>query len=108
MGFEELNAIIVIAGFVVFIVLALMILRRAVNMDIQYIRARVFLDKNFLVNNLLLILASGVLLAFHEFFSIGQKNGFVPSGLDIFSEVLEKLSLWFLIAWMYSWRKLLG
>lgn len=108
MDLETLTDVVIVAGYAIFLVLAVVLLIKARVKDLQFIRARVFLKKDFLINNLVLITAAGTLLAVHEFVKIGFIYGIVSNEFSTFGELLETFSLLFLIFWMYSWREMLS
>jgi len=76
-------------------------------MNLEVIRARIFLKKDILFKNLNYIIIAGTFLAFHEFIHIIIVKGFLPISYDIFSETLETLSLIFLVIWIYTWQNML-
>jgi uncharacterized membrane protein len=92
--------------YAIFLILAILTIFAFRKNNLEVIKARAFLDKNFLNNNFIFIILSGSILAIHEFFNMGYENGILQYSYQTISEGLEDLSLIFLILWMYAWWRL--
>lgn len=107
MNFELINDIVIFIGYTIFLILAALLLIKFKKMNLEIIRARIFLKKDILFKNFSYVIIAGSFLAFHEFIHIGIANGIVPYSYDLLSESLETMSLILLIMWMYTWQSML-
>lgn len=107
MRLEDYNDIVIIVGFALFLILAVSTLIKFRKMNIEFIRARIFLKKDFILKNFLNIVIAGSLLAFHEFIHIGAQRKLITNSYNLLAESMEAISLLFLVLWVYSWRKLM-
>lgn len=105
MDFQVINDFLIFIGYLLFLILALLLFIRFKRMNLEIIRARIFLKKDLLFKNFNYVILSGSFLAFHEFLHIGIANGFMPYSYDLLSESLETMSLLFLITWMFNWHR---
>ncbi len=82
------------------------ILMKWKNMDKDLLKARVFLDKNFLEKNWLLVFLSGASLTIHQSLEfITLSNYFTSEWLETLSEAFEFMVLIFLVILAYMWSK---
>ncbi len=106
MALIDSNHYFIVIEYMIFFILALLTIFSFKKKNLDVIKARAYLYKNFIVNNFIYILFAGSLLAVHEFFEIGEENGYLGDSYHIFSEGMENLALVLLIVWMYSWFRL--
>lgn len=104
---EDYNDVVVILGYCIFLVLAVTTFLTFRKNNIDFIRARIFLKKDFIVKSFLYIIISGTLLSLHEFIHISTENMLIPNSYNLLSESMEAISILFLVLWVYSWRKLM-
>ncbi len=76
------------------------------NIDKDVFKARVFLDKNFLEKNWILVFLSGASLTIHQSLGfIKFSNYFISELSETLSAALEFLALVFLVILAYEWFK---
>ncbi len=76
------------------------------NMDKDLLKAKVFLNKNFLEKNWLLVFLSGAFLTIHQSLEfIILSNYFTIEWLETLSEAFEFMVLVFLVILAYEWFK---
>ncbi|VVB92301.1 Uncharacterised protein [uncultured archaeon] len=76
------------------------------NLDRDLLKARVFLNINFLEKNWLLVFLSGASLTIHQSLEfLNSSNYFISDWLETLSEILEFMALVFLIILAYEWFK---
>lgn len=107
MRLEDYNDLVVILGYALFIILAVSTILTFRKTNIEFIRARIFLKKDFIIKSFLYIIISGSLLSLHEFINISTENMLIPNSYHMLSESMEAISILFLVLWVYSWRKLI-
>lgn len=107
MNFELINDSVIFIGYTLFLILAVSLLIKLNKIDLDIIRARIFLKKDIIFKNFSYVAIAGSLLAIHEFMHIGIVNGIISNSYSILSESLETTSLIFLIMWMYTWNSML-
>ena len=106
MDLEFINDFVIFIGYILFLILAVLLLIKLKKTNLELIRARIFLKKDVIFKNFAYVMIAGSFLAFHEFFHISISNGFVPQSYGILSESLETMSLIFLIMWMHTWQSM--
>lgn len=106
MVFVDPNHYLITLEYTILFILSVSTILSFRKMNIDVIKARVFLNKGFLFKNFSFIITAGLLLGSHEMIEIAYENGFLASRYHIFSEGLENMSLIFLILWVYTWWKL--
>ncbi len=82
------------------------ILMKWKKIDKDTLKARVFLNKNFLEKNWLYVFFSGAFLTIHlslEFLT--SSNYFISEWLEMLSKILEFMALVFLVILAYEWFK---
>ncbi|VVB93995.1 Uncharacterised protein [uncultured archaeon] len=76
------------------------------NLDKDVFKARVFLDKNFLEKNWILVFLSGASLTIHQSLEfIKYSNYFISEWSETLSAALGFLALVFLVILAYEWFK---
>ncbi|MGB8216097.1 MAG: hypothetical protein WCE94_02250 [Candidatus Methanoperedens sp.] len=79
------------------------------NIDMDILKARVFLNKKFLEKNGIYVFLSGASLAAHQFMSFLIELNFITGDLiHSLSEILEFMSLVFLMVLAYEWLVLIS
>jgi hypothetical protein len=79
------------------------------NIDIDILKARVFLNKKFLETNWRYVFLSGASLAAHQFMGfLIQLNYMVSSFIEPLSEIFEFLTMLFLVILAYEWFVLIS
>lgn len=74
------------------------------NIDMDVLKARVFLDKKFLEKNWRYVFLTGASLTAHQFLDFLMQLNYIVNGLfKQLSEVLEFLALVFLVILAYEW-----
>ena len=107
MRLEDYYDLVVILGYGIFLVLAVSTFLKFRKTNIEFIRARIFLKKDFIIKSFLYIIISGSLLSIHEFIHISTEKMLIPESCDLIAESIGALSILFLVFWVYSWRKLM-
>jgi len=108
MRLEDYYDLLVILGYGIFLVLAVLTCIKFRKTNIEFIRARIFLKKDFIEKSFQYIIISASLLSLHEFINISTENMLIPNSYHLLSESMEAISILFLVSWMYSWRKLMN
>lgn len=77
------------------------------NIDMDVLKARVFLDKKFLEKNWMYVFSSGASLTAHQFLEFMRQMNYIAGDLvRELSEVLEFLALVFLVVLAYEWFRI--
>ena len=104
--FVDSNHYVITVEYIILITLAVLTILELRKTKFAVIKARAFLDENFLLMNFGLIIIAGSFFVVHEFIELSIENGIFNYSYHIFIEVLENLGIIFLIFWMYSWLRL--
>lgn len=74
------------------------------NIDMDVLKARVFLNKKFLEKNWIYVFSSGASLTAHQFLDFMIQMNYIASDMvKQLSELLEFLALVFLVILAYEW-----
>lgn len=74
------------------------------NIDMDVLKAWVFLDKKFLEKNLIYVFSSGASLTAHQFLDFLMQLNYTESeSVKQLSEAMEFMALVFLVALAYEW-----
>ncbi|SNQ62624.1 hypothetical protein [Candidatus Methanoperedens nitratireducens] len=75
------------------------------NIDIDVLKARVFLNKNFITKNWIHTFLSGAFLASHQFIDLLQSLNYIAKTGWVYqlSDILEFTALVFLVILAYEW-----
>jgi len=89
--------------------LVIMIWKKWQKMDIDIIKARVFLNRKFLVKNWQYIFISGASQTTHQFLDLSISMNYVGKTLliEIISSFLELMALGFLVMLAFEWYVLI-
>ena len=99
---------ILFATIGVFFVVIISLKWNAINIEV--LKARVFLNKMFLKKNLIYITLATISLVPYQIVELFEHAGFISAHHIIYeiSEMLELVSLIFLVALLYEWYKILS
>jgi hypothetical protein len=77
--------------------------------DMDLLKARVFLNKKFLERNWIYVFLAGASLTAHQALGLLGESGFIETSYSIYlvSEILEFATLAFLVVLAYEWFKVL-
>lgn len=80
------------------------------KLDIETIRGRVFLNKKFLERNWKYVFLTGAAVTLHQFIVLAWSSNLISINgpMWVLSEILETLSLVFLVILAYEWFKVLN
>lgn len=78
------------------------------GMEIEVIKARVFLNKKFLELNWLYVFLAGAMLTLHQLLEFLMRSNYLHTNFSFFSETLKFLTLVFLVVLAYLWFRLLS